>query len=69
LLFFSNLFIKIFLDNVNGVCQSLPLHNLDPNIGTSCTLQQVSTIATHKYVIAWMLDDESLHVLEAFVHA
>jgi len=38
--------------DVNVVPQSPLLHNLDPNIGTSYTLQQVSTIATRKYVIA-----------------
>jgi len=31
-------------------------------------LQQVSTIAICKYVITWMIEDEALHELEAFVH-
>ena len=48
--------------------QNLPLYDLPPNKQT-WALQQVSTLATRKIVIAWMLEDEALrgiHGLPAY---
>lgn len=40
--------------------QRIPLQDLPPNDRTRA-LQQVSTLATRKSVIAWMLENEALH--------
>ena len=36
----------------------LPIHDLPP---TSRALQHVSTVATRKTIIAWMIEDEALY--------